>query len=1082
MAKQDSKSKRNRNLPRDTRSIDTGPKTGKIDNFLSNKIDAYSAWVERLEQDTSEAERLEQLEALSSDLDHIEEDSAPNFNPIDEFSEENLDIAKPSVEPERSTSMGFRPTIGTPERSSDKKGSDTKEDSSSSSEAEEPKSLSDIINRSKDKRLEANEKKYSKDRKGLAKLNFVGRGRDKLKKALVAAAISGMAGMAAFVVGLLPTAIESILTSATTSYSNFSTEGIVKKAFNEYFKQDVLLAKCREKGGSFENCNVGSSSRSGLLGRAMDDMRANRMNERLLERGISWDYDPGNNTYTVYRYRGGINPDLVAGGVGFQDFDIFELGQNEGSRYIDSLVRSEINQTSRWKRYFIRGPTLRAMRTRTGSTGCFFLCRTKDSWNNKKKWPKKAFGRLVKQHLLSPGSGLLNKIVDCLISGGESCTTRNVHTYVRGKIAEAAARLFDDEFAEKILRAFDGALDKGVTRFIMEEAMKKLFEWFGKELSSKAAGSIVGVFLIMKAIGKLANAITKLPKILRLKNMMMMALATSTFMVMINEFRRGTMPIADFGAMLSTFIGMGGSRIFASMFIGADSSTAKDGQPYSCNNAEDGGISGTISNFIAPAEMESGDLTCKSFMLNFTPNFVKNPLLQTAASAYEAAMAIPGVSLVESAIDKLEGFASSIIGAIAGVIPGVEELQAYLSNALEPIMSNILGAISPSIVTDVFSGVTSRLAPQGARVFDALAGGSSSINQYITPRDELGGGALSSGQQAELDREIAAQQAQDIQYASFYDRFFNMDYTSGIGPSLLTQVAASAPANYTLASFLNPMNNLSLAFNQASGTATYADSTSVARTISSAFAVPVRGFSSTYIDSIAKGDTEIPDPDSPECQREITIWKEQIEDRTDSTVDGEADDLGFGIPDGTSPCLLAQASLKVLTTNGTKTDDFPQNTSGQADSSGGGSTGDPSNPDKPGSGQCPNVPVTRPNEGKMNDVLIQVVPGTRIDHRADLCLDALAMIQAAAADGVVLNGGGFRTYDEQVVLYNKYLNGTGNLAARPGTSNHETGEAIDFENCGSRSTACYKWLAAHAAEYGYYNLPSESWHWSRTGG
>lgn len=54
--------------------------------------------------------------------------------------------------------------------------------------------------------------------------------------------------------------------------------------------------------------------------------------------------------------------------------------------------------------------------------------------------------------------------------------------------------------------------------------------------------------------------------------------------------------------------------------------------------------------------------------------------------------------------------------------------------------------------------------------------------------------------------------------------------------------------------------------------------------------------------------------------------------------------------------------------------------------------------------------------------------------------------------------------------------------ARPGTSNHERGLAIDFDRCSSRGTACYQWLAAHAAEFGLQNLPSESWHWSHDGG
>ena len=59
--------------------------------------------------------------------------------------------------------------------------------------------------------------------------------------------------------------------------------------------------------------------------------------------------------------------------------------------------------------------------------------------------------------------------------------------------------------------------------------------------------------------------------------------------------------------------------------------------------------------------------------------------------------------------------------------------------------------------------------------------------------------------------------------------------------------------------------------------------------------------------------------------------------------------------------------------------------------------------------------------------------------------------------------------------------------ARPGTSEHERGLAIDFRCNGepigqhSRSNPCVVWLRAHAAAYGLYNLPSEAWHWSTSG-
>jgi len=109
-----------------------------------------------------------------------------------------------------------------------------------------------------------------------------------------------------------------------------------------------------------------------------------------------------------------------------------------------------------------------------------------------------------------------------------------------------------------------------------------------------------------------------------------------------------------------------------------------------------------------------------------------------------------------------------------------------------------------------------------------------------------------------------------------------------------------------------------------------------------------------------------------------------------------------------------------------------------------------------------------------------------------------AMLQAAAADGITFTGGGYRDSSQQIALRRAHC-GTSNYAvyemspsrcrpptARPGQSLHERGLAIDFvangRSLSSRSNPGFGWLAANASSYGFYNLPSEPWHWSTTGG
>ena len=103
-------------------------------------------------------------------------------------------------------------------------------------------------------------------------------------------------------------------------------------------------------------------------------------------------------------------------------------------------------------------------------------------------------------------------------------------------------------------------------------------------------------------------------------------------------------------------------------------------------------------------------------------------------------------------------------------------------------------------------------------------------------------------------------------------------------------------------------------------------------------------------------------------------------------------------------------------------------------------------------------------------------PGGKID--ASIAKNFDKMVAAAKKDGVSLQiSSGLRTRAEQEKLYAAYKNGTGNLAAKPGTSNHESGLAIDFKN----TPGAYSWLAKNAEKYGLKNLPSEPWHYSTNG-
>ncbi len=100
--------------------------------------------------------------------------------------------------------------------------------------------------------------------------------------------------------------------------------------------------------------------------------------------------------------------------------------------------------------------------------------------------------------------------------------------------------------------------------------------------------------------------------------------------------------------------------------------------------------------------------------------------------------------------------------------------------------------------------------------------------------------------------------------------------------------------------------------------------------------------------------------------------------------------------------------------------------------------------------------------------------------QADAAKNFVAMQKAAKAAGINLGAtSGFRTMAEQQALYQKHLNGTGNLAARPGYSNHQNGISMDIGGINSYSTKAYAWMKANAANFGFVNdVKGEYWHWT----
>jgi hypothetical protein len=121
--------------------------------------------------------------------------------------------------------------------------------------------------------------------------------------------------------------------------------------------------------------------------------------------------------------------------------------------------------------------------------------------------------------------------------------------------------------------------------------------------------------------------------------------------------------------------------------------------------------------------------------------------------------------------------------------------------------------------------------------------------------------------------------------------------------------------------------------------------------------------------------------------------------------------------------------------------------------------------------------------------------GATITVDASIASALTTLLDAAADDGIILGGWGWRSTERQVEL--RSTNGCPDTftapasscripTARPGSSLHESGLAVDFTCNGGgivrRGDPCDAWLLANAGTFGLRNLPSEAWHYSPSGG
>jgi D-alanyl-D-alanine carboxypeptidase len=117
------------------------------------------------------------------------------------------------------------------------------------------------------------------------------------------------------------------------------------------------------------------------------------------------------------------------------------------------------------------------------------------------------------------------------------------------------------------------------------------------------------------------------------------------------------------------------------------------------------------------------------------------------------------------------------------------------------------------------------------------------------------------------------------------------------------------------------------------------------------------------------------------------------------------------------------------------------------------------------------------SNGRLPASALAPIAGGQLEHKAAAAWNAMNV--EARRNGVELRPTGsrssYRTYADQQFFWNEYQAGRGNLAARPGTSNHGLGLAVDVATQAMRSM-----IDRVGRKYGWAkdwsDAPSEWWH------
>ena len=782
----------------------------------------------------------------------------------------------------------------------------------------------------------------------------------------------------------------------------------------------------------------------------------------------------------------------------------------------------------------------RMLEKKYGFKRCIFACDTRDNFADWKDNQFRAAKMILAERVLAPRSESLALVVSCIIT--DSCDPSHRTEPGDGPEGEPQTK-FEKDLAERlaileleedgkyasVLAHSSGILEDGYTEYLAKRVAGALVERFtdkegAKVTAEQVTGDLIPVIGWINTASTDIGILEKAPETIKalsyMTNASAMVATYATYRTYADEAKSGHVDAGLLGSMTDS-LGAGNndsaggsasaeqSPLYQYLIdndvnsSGQKISSLLSGQAYAAGTSPYGCTDGKA--------LQAGKLICQNEVL-----------------AGQDSQLVSGINDVITSLGPLRQLADFWNNSVGFVMKKIINGFAYITSPALKALTDFthLNDLISAAISPIIKAFTDFLIPNpfsdnsaGGHKFVEAAGGADQLNSDFT-QNGLGGRKLTMNQAAAI---LEAQNEQDLQVYKNKPLLARITDTSS-NYSVAARLAMALPDSSKSASqsmmglITDPFSKISAIFSSLFSPGRV----QAAGAFPDPFGIPQYG----YPDGDPNLAAANADPEAywtKNCSSDGTTLDWNVGENA-NWINTAAVDADTGLPedDSTNPCMLIQAAVGssggIFDSSLLTADDLGNATPAPAASDSTTSTASTSFDTGPLFDESASVACAAGTndlgvqDGYHNDQIVKIricaipnLPSSSEESNGGYGITGangkavvnsrvsgavLSMVKAAAQDGVTLAANSsFRTMAHQEALCaanTECASGNYTYVAKPGTSNHQMGLAIDFSTLPATpgpisGNPVWDWLSKNAAVFGYKNYPAEAWHWSPTG-